>query len=161
MLLRLIPPNPSQLTVTFSVAFKQQLPDGVAIPPGWATQLQKVMGEELEMPECQYALDKAAWGVSLLQEVTFNAALRIIDVVFVDGSSQSWRITESKCLHMLRGVIQDVNTSCHSADQERDHRDRTKDIGFFPFSRPSSPAPSNGKPKQHKRSRSFLMTLVA
>lgn len=112
------------------------------------------------MPACHYALDKAAWGVSLLQEVNFNAELRVVNCTFVDGSTQSWRISDSKCLRTLRGVIQDVNTSCHAADQERD-RDRPKDMGFFSFSRPSSPAPSASKPKQHKRSRSFLMTLVA
>lgn len=160
MLLRLVPPNPTQLSVTFSVAYKPTLPPSIVIPPGWATQLQKVMQDDLDPPACLHALDKAAWGVSLLQEVTFNAALRTVKCIFVDGSRMDWPILDSQCLHTLHGVLQDVNTSCHAADQERD-RGRTKDISSFPFSRPSSPAPTAGKQKQHKRSRSFLMTLVA
>ena len=161
MILRLIPPNPSQPSITFQVGFKPILPDGVSIPQGWSTQLQRVLQDELETPECIHALDKAAWGVSLLRDVSFNASQRMITCFFVDGSRMDWPILDPRCLRTLHSVIQDVNTSFHASEQERERErgDRTRDVGFFPFSRPSTPVCS--KPKTHKRSRSFLMTLVS
>lgn len=157
MLLRLIPNGQLLPSVTFKVAFKQGLPDGVGIPQGWASQLHIVLQDDLEAPECIHALDKAAWGVSLLQEVTFNVALRIINCTFVDGTRLDWPMLDRGCLHTLYSVLDKINSSFLAAEQERE-TEYAREVASQPVL-PRSVSPV--KPSKHKRSRSFLMSLVA
>ncbi|KAI5117683.1 hypothetical protein M0805_003473 [Coniferiporia weirii] len=152
MLLRLIPDAPLP-TVLFTLAF-QNLPDHVPFPVNWTNQLQHVLQDDLEMPNCVHALDRSAWAISLLHEVNFVVPARMISCLFVDGTRAEWPISDERCLGALLSVVGDVSESAEALEMEQN---RAKALAMPPMTRPASPA----KPYKHKKSRSILMTLVA
>lgn len=151
MLLRLIP-DTSFPTVLFTLTFTN-LPDVVPFPQNWQLQLQQLLQEELEMPDCIHALDKSVWATCLLHEVSFNIVSKTISCRFVDETCLDWSIADDRCIQILQSVLADVNES--SCDIEREKA--RQPVPPTPPSRPSSPM----KVTKHKKSRSILMSLVA
>ncbi|KAH8112842.1 hypothetical protein DFH11DRAFT_1728193 [Phellopilus nigrolimitatus] len=154
MLLRLVPAPPLP-TVLFTLAFPN-LPDGVPFPQNWSAQLQHVLQDDLEMPNCIHALDKSAGVACLLHEVSFCVFTRTVVCVFIDGSRSDWPLLDDRCVDALKEVLDEVNESTVAAEMEAR---RARVASMPPPTRPASPIPA--KLSKHKKSRSLLMTIVA
>lgn len=153
MLLRLVPEQ-SCPTVLFTLAFTN-LPDSVPFPQNWSAQLQGILQDELELPNCIHALDKSVWASVLLHEVLFCMASRTISCSFIDGTRKEWPMANEKFITALQNVLEDVTESGIASEMEA-HRARVI-AEQAEKSRSTSPV----KVQRHKRSRSILMTIVA
>ncbi|TFK52943.1 hypothetical protein OE88DRAFT_1643673 [Heliocybe sulcata] len=124
--------------------------------------LQRLATSELELPGSIHALDKSAWVVCVLQEVTFDLCAETITCVFVDGQREEWPIvggTANRCVKALESVLNDVNSSAKENEKERSagveenqHHSRQSSTNTI--------KPTDG-PVKHKKQRSLLMSLVA
>ncbi|KZT26185.1 hypothetical protein NEOLEDRAFT_1177964 [Neolentinus lepideus HHB14362 ss-1] len=161
MLIRLVPQPPSP-TVLFTLSFPS-LAQSLPPPPSWHLQLQRLATSELELPASMHALDKSAWVVCVLQEVTFDLCAETITCVFVDGQREEWPIvggTANRCVKALESVLDDVNSSARENEKERvtsveeNHQPHSRQVS-------SSSVNSNSAPVKHKKQRSLLMSLVA
>ena len=161
MLLRLVPEQPHP-TILFTLAFNN-LPDGLPFPASWTAQLQNILHDELEMPQCIHALDKGAWAAVLLHEVTFSIPARRVSVLFVDGTNAEWPMEDKKLEMSLKEVMDDVSESSVAAEMEQRRAQAIQAAAQAQAAQERmpvtpSPVPSRGK---HKKSRSLLMSLVA
>lgn len=152
MLLRLIP-DPPHPAILFTLAFTN-LPESVPFPANWAQQLQYVLHDELEMPTCVHALDKAAWAVCLLHEVNFCVFSRTIQCIFVDGTRLDLPLEDQGCLDALQTVIMDVQESTIVGEIEQR---RARALSAPAAVRPTVP----NKLMRHKKTRSFFASFFA
>ncbi|EJD01890.1 uncharacterized protein FOMMEDRAFT_141122 [Fomitiporia mediterranea MF3/22] len=161
MLLRLVP-EPPLPTILFTLAFGN-LPDGVPFPPSWTAQLQHILHDELELPQCIHALDKAVWAACLLHEVTFSVAAQSVSVIFVDGTSTEWPLADEKLEKALREVMEDVGESSVAAEMEQRRAQAIQVAAEAQAAQERMPASPSAPPAKgkHKKSRSLLMSLVA
>ncbi|KAL5497847.1 hypothetical protein ACEPAH_2778 [Sanghuangporus vaninii] len=161
MLLRLVPEQPHP-TILFTLAFNN-LPDGLPFPAAWTAQLQQILHDELEMPQCIHALDKAAWATCLLHEVTFSMPARRVSAMFVDGTNAEWPLEDEKLNASLKKVMDDVSESSVAAEMEQRRAQAIQAAAQAQAAQermPPTPTPMPVRGK-HKKSRSLLMSLVA
>lgn len=152
MLLRLIPEQPHP-AILFTLSFSN-LPESVPFPANWALQLQHVLHDELEMPTCVHALDKAAWAVCLLHEVNFCVFSRTIQCYFVDGTRLELPLEDENCLAALQNVMYDVQESAVVGEIEQR---RARALSAPSTIRPTVPV----KVTRHKKTRSFFASFFA
>ncbi|KAL5514689.1 hypothetical protein ACEPAG_2005 [Sanghuangporus baumii] len=161
MLLRLVPEQPHP-TILFTLAFNN-LPDGLPFPTAWTAQLQQILHDELEMPQCIHTLDKAAWATCLLHEVTFSMPARRVSAMFVDGTNAEWPLEDGRLNAALKEVMDDVSESSVAAEMEQRRAQAIQAAAQAQAAQermPPTPTPMPVKGK-HKKSRSLLMSLVA
>ncbi|KAJ7594200.1 hypothetical protein C8J56DRAFT_1043972 [Mycena floridula] len=159
MLIRLLPhqnhpenPNP---TVLFAVAF-QNLPDTLPLPFSWASQLNALSMDDLELPTSVHSLDKSVVLPCIIEQVTFDVPAGTISCLLIDGSLETWPLCDSR--NLLDRVINDVNDSAAIAEFERE-RERMRQEAHAESLK--AEALSSVKVKTHKKQRSLLMSLVA
>lgn len=149
MLLRLIS-NPPLPTVLFTLAFPN-LPENLPYSTNWINQLQRLAGDDLEVPHVSHALDKSTWIISLLEEVTFDLTCLTVTCSFLDGAVEEWPLMQCYCTQLLESVLADVNQSAVEGSKEKEP------VPSPPVVAPTPPTPT----KKHKKSRSLLMSIVA
>ncbi|KDQ56776.1 hypothetical protein JAAARDRAFT_59030 [Jaapia argillacea MUCL 33604] len=147
MLINVIPCSPSP-NVIFTIGFPH-LPETVPVPPSWHMQLQRLNQDELDMPPCLHALDKASWLVAVLTQVVFDMRSSMVTCYFVDGAMEAWPVMEQSCIAVLQSVLDDVQESTEHDERQRE-RDRLAN---------APPAPPGGT--KHKKQRSLIMSIIA
>lgn len=171
MLIKLLPapPHPS---VLFNIAF-EDLPDGLPLPPMWATNLSNLIHDELPIPTYQHALDKASFLPCILEEVVFHMPTYVVTCRFIDGSIKEWKMDArnskpcpgSKCYRALESVVDDVclSTLQYEREKERERKEKEREAEQEKEKQKSPPVPFSSltRSSKHKKKKSLLMTIVS
>ncbi|PVG03721.1 hypothetical protein CPB86DRAFT_304328 [Serendipita vermifera] len=167
MQLQLIPPAPHP-TVLFSFTLPD-LQSALPLPIAYATQLQLLLTTEVDHPPSPYALDKAAWGVYLMEMVTydFTPAKSRVEVRMIDGSIIRWDMQGEE--QMLARVMIDVEASKNEAERERRDELRLATAAstsslYLPLTNAASLSMLDNnasRPQSHRRSKSLFNSLLS
>ncbi|CAG8766081.1 3462_t:CDS:1, partial [Acaulospora colombiana] len=170
MQLQLIPPAPHP-TVLFSFTLPD-LQSALPLPVAYAAQLQLLLTTDVDPPPSPYALDKAAWGVYLMEMVTydFTPPTPRVEVRMIDGSVIRWDMQGEE--QMLARVMIDVEASKNEAERERRDELRVAATAsassmYLPLTNAASlslldnNAPGSSRPQPHRRSKSLFNSLLS
>ncbi|KIL63627.1 hypothetical protein M378DRAFT_12051 [Amanita muscaria Koide BX008] len=205
MLIKLVPESPHP-SVLFAITFKNApfvyAPDkphaccvpeegfsekAVVMSAGWASQLDTLVLDDLDLPTSLHVLDRAAGIPTIIQEVALDVPSRAIRCSFIDGSVEEWiwpfnsqtptaaakrpvtpisAYAMQQYMTVIEGIINNVAQSA-----VEDERERQKDMYSSQqqeqehprrTSSEYSPLPSSKSTvKTHKKQRSFFMNIVA
>ncbi|KAM6501273.1 hypothetical protein JOM56_004287, partial [Amanita muscaria] len=191
MLIKLVPESPHP-SVLFAITFKNAPFEGfsekaVVMSAGWASQLDTLVLDDLDLPTSLHVLDRAAGIPTIIQEVALDVPSRAIRCSFIDGSVEEWiwpfnsqtptaaakrpvtpisAYAMQQYMSAIEGIINNVAQSA-----VEDERERQKDMYSSQqqeqehpgrTSSEYSPLPSSKSTvKTHKKQRSFFMNIVA